>query len=80
MKNSKQCPKCGSSRVYRVNDPTAPHRSEKQGWVHFGKLTDHGRIDRWVCCACGYSEEWVEQRVLDDVEKYWSVRQFKEPK
>ena len=80
MKNSKQCPKCGSSRVYRVNDPTAPHRNEKQGWVHFGKLTDHGRIDRWVCCACGYSEEWVEQRMLDDVEKYWSVRQFKEPK
>ena len=33
------------------------------------------RIDRWVCCNCGYSEEWVDEEALEDVKKHWSKRQ-----
>lgn len=28
-------------------------------------------VGRWVCCSCGYSEEWIETDKLEKVKKYW---------
>ena len=72
MKHSKKCPKCGSDRVLKAMG--AEMRERGENILPLG-LFDWARIDRWICCACGYSEEWVDADMLGEVEKYWSKRQ-----
>ena len=68
MKNSGICPKCGGSDILRI----------------FGALTDRSdgnrppvavsgisvpRVHRYVCCGCGYSEEWIDPKDLPALKK-----------
>ncbi len=29
-------------------------------------------VNRFVCCACGFSEEWLREEDLEKVKKYWA--------
>ena len=63
MKNSKICPKCGSSKVFRVEG--------MQGiYVLRLSLASSVLMERWICSGCGYSEEWLTEDDLDFVEQY----------
>lgn len=68
MKNSRKCPKCGGTDVV-VIEPWLYNNSFPIGVFAAAKL------ERWACCDCGYSEEWVEQGTLKDVKKYWGKSQ-----
>ena len=70
MKNSKLCPKCGSNRVLLARESEMSQRNI----LPMG-MFDYVEVDRWVCCGCGYSEEWVNETELDLLEQYWSKRQ-----
>ena len=69
MKNTKTCPKCGSRDVVEVlGGSFSP--------LGYGGAMETGcfetaRIDRWVCCTCGYSEAWVEPEKLQKIWKKW---------
>lgn len=59
MKNTALCPKCGSRNVVRVPDDAHRYLSNsiaitKVVWV------DRVPVARYVCCDCGYVEDWVE--------------------
>jgi predicted nucleic-acid-binding Zn-ribbon protein len=56
MKNTGSCPKCRSSDVARV--PAEPGEGHAPAGP-LGVLTGVA-MTRFVCCRCGYSEEWVE--------------------
>ena len=60
MKNTGACPKCGSADIVRVPDNSHRHASGNN--IYTSKLTLVGKIPviRYVCCACGYTENWVE--------------------
>lgn len=62
MKNTGICPKCGARDVVRVPDQARRHASGNN--IYTTTLTLAGKIPviRYVCCACGYVENWVEQR------------------
>ena len=60
MKKNKICPKCQSSDIVKIkgtvgiygmgnNIPTGPTRA------------DCVLVNRYLCCSCGYSEEWINQ-------------------
>ena len=74
MKNTRKCPKCGSEEVLRIkgNDVSIRERGYNVVPLWFGYAA---RIDRWVCCTCGYSEEWVEKEALEDVKSHWKKKQ-----
>lgn len=69
MKNTGKCPKCGSDHVVDVLDSPMYRSSvsirtgmtmRSAVWVH-----------RYVCCSCGYLEQWVDQEDIPRiVEKY----------
>ena len=62
MKNSGKCPKCGGSDiVFIVNDghPDASHGNNIQTGLTI--LAGVINIRRYICCSCGYTEEWIEQ-------------------
>ena len=62
MKNSKCCPKCHSENIVRVPDNPARYASGNN--IYTTNMTLFGKIPviRYVCCNCGYVENWVENR------------------
>lgn len=68
MKNTKCCPKCGAYNVVRV--PDNPNRHASGNNIYTSTLTLMGKIPviRYVCCDCGYVENWVEkQKELEEI-------------
>ncbi len=57
MKNSNRCPKCESTDIIRI--------AEREGIFCHGNTvagsTPRIPVVRFVCAACGFSEEWIEE-------------------
>ena len=61
MKQSKICPKCGSTDILRVEGSGGSLETSnilRLGWM------DYVDVPRYVCCECGYAEEWVDRKNL----------------
>ena len=60
MKKTRKYPKCGSTEIARV--PDNPHRHASGNNIYTTTMTLWGKIPviRYVCCYCGYVENWVE--------------------
>ena len=60
MKNMKRCPKCSSQNIVRV--PDNPNRQASGNNIYTATFTLIKKIPviRYVCCDCGYVENWVE--------------------
>ena len=59
MKNSRTCPKCGGHDILRVPGKAGAYGSGNNiptGFSIFSAVLVH----RYVCCGCGYSEEWID--------------------
>lgn len=65
MKNSKKCPKCGSSDIIIVDGYTGAYGSGNNIITGYSIFSDVG-IDRYICCSCGFTEEWI---AVDQIEK-----------
>lgn len=61
MKNTGRCTKCGSANIVRV--PDNPYRHASGNNIYTSTATLMGKIPviRYVCCECGYVENWVER-------------------
>ena len=69
MKNTARCPKCGSHNLVRVPDDAHRYLSNS---ISITKVVWVKRVPvaRYVCCDCGYVENWVEKRhELDEIKK-----------
>ena len=62
MKNTRCCPKCHLESIVRVLDNSGQHTSGNN--IYTTNITLFGKISviRYVCCNCGYVENWVENR------------------
>lgn len=70
MKNTNRCPKCGSGDIVRV--PDNPNRYASGNNIYTSNFTLMKKIPviRYVCCGCGYTENWVEaQRELEQIKR-----------
>ena len=65
MKQSGLCPKCGSNDIARVLS------NRRVGCDGSGIRTDSIfpaiQVPRYVCCSCGYSEEWIDTKHLPKI-------------
>ncbi len=64
MKTSKICPKCQSADIVRIDGYTGAYGSGNNimtGKTVFSTVNVH----RYVCCNCGFTEEWIDR---DDIE------------
>lgn len=65
MKVKRICPKCNSSDILRIKGTAGAHGSGNNimtGMTIFSAVLVH----RYVCCKCGYSEEWIDK---EDIQK-----------
>lgn len=56
MKNAGICPKCGGKELLLVKGYAACN-AIPAGWTS-------GKIDHYLCCGCGYSEEWIDKKEI----------------
>ena len=65
MKNKRICPKCNSTDILSVPGKAGAYGSGNNiqtGMTIFSAVLVH----RYICCSCGYSEEWIDK---DDIQK-----------
>ena len=67
MKITKQCPKCGSTNIHISEGGVGSNGS--------GNIIPTGSfswqavpVDRYICCGCGYVEEWIRTDHLERIE------------
>ena len=66
MKLTKICPKCQSADIVRIDGYTGPYGSGNN--VMTGRtLFSTVNVNRYVCCHCGYSEEWIDTQDLEKI-------------
>jgi len=61
MRNSSECPKCQSSDIVQIRQPGPYANNIVTGMTLFSLAN----ITRYLCAACGFTEEWVES--ADDI-------------
>jgi len=66
MKDSKRCPKCGSTDVVRCKAVV----NGAYDRIQTGAFAQ-ADLYRWVCCACGFCELWADEAELDKIREYW---------
>ena len=75
MKNTGVCPKCGGQEIVvmrgNLNDGSDP-RVRIKGLLS-SKPQYFVPVNRYLCCACGYLESWVnsEEFVRSGGKEYW---------
>ena len=68
MKNTKTCPKCLSSDIVRVDGYAGAYGSGNNvmtGVTIFSAVN----VNRYVCCSCGFTEEWIDKEDLERLSK-----------
>ena len=73
MKNGSVCPKCGSRKIIRIPDNPRRHASGNNIYTTRATLLGKIPVIRYICCDCGYVENWVEtSRSLETIQKPFS--------
>jgi len=68
VKNTRICPKCSSSDILRFDGYTGAYGSGNNmmtGNTVFSTVS----VNRYVCCECGYTEEWIDKEDIEKVKK-----------
>lgn len=77
MKNTSICPKCsGSDIVVIQNDghPDATYGNNIQTGMTI--LSGSIYVKRYICCECGFSEEWIDQSDITTLKKSKKIKQM----
>ncbi|MGM9857761.1 MAG: hypothetical protein ACI311_00685 [Bacilli bacterium] len=73
MKNSKICPKCNSNNIVRIDGYSGPY-GVGNNIITGNTIFSAVNVNRYICCSCGYSEEWID---YEDIEKVKNSRKAK---
>ena len=66
MKNTQTCPKCESTSIVRIDGYAGAYASGNNimlGATVFSAVN----VNRYVCCDCGYTEEWIDREDLPKI-------------
>lgn len=61
MKNTHICPKCNSDDIIKIPGKVGAYGSGNNILAGMAFLSAV-LVDRYVCCDCGYSEEWIDKK------------------
>ena len=70
MKQSQTCPKCGSREVIRIMEAT-PHINDNGNHIYCG-IFNQASIWRYICCDCGYTEQYVNKLDIKKIRDYYN--------
>ncbi|MBQ8926903.1 MAG: hypothetical protein IJ055_01335 [Oscillospiraceae bacterium] len=68
MRQTKQCPKCGSRDIlYFANDGFMD--SSSKGIAVGLTVFSNVNVERYICCGCGYTEQWVAKQDIEELRR-----------
>ncbi len=68
VKNTKICPKCNCSDILIVDGNVGAYGSGNNimtGATIFSAVN----VNRYICCSCGYTEEWINREDIEKVKR-----------
>lgn len=68
MKDSRICPKCGSTEIIKVPGSEGEHGEGNNIQIDLNNFSSIP-VDRYICCSCGYSEEWMDTVYMEKLKK-----------
>ncbi len=71
MKNTHMCPKCNGTDILRIPGKSGAYgtgNNIQTGMSIFSAILVH----RYLCCSCGYSEEWIDKEDIEKLKKKYS--------
>lgn len=71
MKRNHCCPKCNSINILRIEGSVQGYGAGNNIPTGYS-IFSYVKVPRYVCCECGYSEEWID---LKDIPKL--IKKFK---
>lgn len=74
MKNTRRCPKCGGTDIIRMDGDSGAYGSGNNIMVGLTVLSWVG-VNRYICCTCGFTEEWIDREDIEKVRKCGRARQ-----
>lgn len=75
MKNTHVCPKCGGTEIIYVPGNVGAYASGNN--IMTGLTTASSvLVGRYVCAACGYSEEWINVNDIPKLKKKFGAPEF----
>ncbi len=73
MKQTKICPKCGSGDIVRFDGSVGTHGVGNN--ILTGKsIFSAVLVNRYICCSCGFVEEWVDKSDLQTLKNSKKAR------
>lgn len=73
MKNTNKCPKCNSNDIIRVNGSTRGYGAGNNIMVG-ATIFSAVKVNRYICCHCGYSEEWIDNEDIPKIKNSRNLR------
>ena len=75
MQNTKTCPKCKGPNVVRVDGNVGPYGTGNNMATGNGLfLSNFVNVNRYICCNCGFTEEWIDK---EDLAKVYNSKKAK---
>ncbi len=68
MKNTHTCPKCSGKEILCVPGTSGAYGTGNNIMVGLTNLSAV-LVHRYVCCDCGYSEEWINKEDIPKLKK-----------
>lgn len=68
MKWSRFCPKCGGDDILVIKGSSGAYGAGNNipvGMIVFSAVL----VNRYLCCKCGYSEEWINEEDIPKLKK-----------
>lgn len=75
MKQSGCCPKCGGRDILKIEGTSGAYGSGNNipcGFSVFSSV----KVDRYLCCGCGFSEEWIRSEDISRLKKRYAGSEF----
>lgn len=74
MKNERKCPKCGGTDILKIMTDKVDRSGTRILCGVFSVVV----VPRYVCCGCGYTEEWIAKEDIPKLRKAFGWREWTE--
>lgn len=71
MRDSRKCPKCECTRILRIEGSVGA-RGIGNNITAGATIFSSVKLPRYVCCRCGYVEEWVDRGDLPKIIDFYT--------
>ena len=71
MKNTNICPKCAGNDILHIEGRADAYGVGNNIPVGI-TIYSYVKVDRYLCCGCGYSEEWVNTKDIPKLRKKYA--------